>query len=155
MKASAGIVKQLKLMECPSGSARQLRAMFVAQAAALHTPLNVEIHPVTEHSAPPVCPHEKDMLKLVNEINEYIPLDVKLVRSIYACMMATRRQLLTGLTDPALLRMVLSSSAVSLNLSEDMSGVTDAFLLHPQYKAAQAAVTGLMAGDATDVTEDL
>lgn len=146
MKASAALVKQLRTLDCPKGQERQLRAFFVAQAVAMNTPLHIDV-PVSEDSRPEDEAHHKAMLKFVNEVNEYLPLDVRLTVDLYSRLRRVRSQLVTGITDPALLKLVLNSTEVETQFSEELVQVKNSFLANRTYAGAHAAISEQMASE--------
>lgn len=153
MKASAALVKQLRTLDCPKGQERQLRALFVAQAVALNTPLHIDV-PVSEDSRPEDEAHHKAMLKFVNEVNEYMPLDVRLTIDLYGRLRRVRSQMVTGVTDPALLKLVLNSSEVESQFSDELVQVKNAFLANRGYTGAHAAISEQMATEFSNDTAD-
>jgi hypothetical protein len=139
MKAATALAKQLKSADFPTSHQRQLRAMHVAQSLAMHCNINGRgtLESVWEEYGPV-------LKKMINDINEFLPVDTKLVNELFDVMMNARLELLYGVRSPKLLQMVLGSDSQMERLSEDAQSVMRSYITHPEFASLQATVSELM-----------
>jgi hypothetical protein len=139
MKAATALAKQLKQLDFPDSHARQLRALHVAQSLAMHCNLDGRgtLESIREE-------YGVTLKKMINDINEFIPVDTKLVNELFDTLIRTRLELLYGVRDPKLLQMVLGSKAQMERLSEDQRSVMERYITQPEFGKVQSAVSELM-----------
>jgi hypothetical protein len=140
MKAAAALVKQLRQMSVPEAHTRRFRALFVAQALAYHVPVQAGKSLDEVHQQ-----HEKPFLALLNDVNEYLPVDTRLARELFRRLLKGRLELLNGFTDISLLKALLASDTQLEQLPPETAGVMDNLLSQPQFAQAQYAIHELVA----------
>jgi len=144
MKAATALAKQLRQADFPDSHKRQLRAMHVAQALAYHCSIEGcdNLEAVREKYNPIIK-------KMVNDVNEFLPVDTRLVNELFDQMIASRLELLYGVKKPALLNMVLNSSALSDRVSDDFHTVVRSYTTQPNFGGIQQSVCEFMANALT------
>lgn len=139
MKAATVLAKQLKQLDFPASHSRQLRALHVAQSLAMHCNINGRgtLESIREE-------YGATLKKMVNDINEFLPVDTKLVNELFDTMIRTRLELLYGVREPKLLQMVLRSEAQMERLSEEQQSIMQSYITQPEFGKTQAMVSELM-----------
>lgn len=133
------LVQVIKQCDFSAGSARELRAVTVAQAIAYTVPLDP--NQPSESAAETHMP----MLKsVVSEVNEALPLDVNLVQGVFRRLLAGRYVLMNGLGDPVWIAAALGSPSQDNQLDSELIAATRALLDKRQIRDAQAEIQALI-----------
>lgn len=140
MKPSTALVKILRGLNIPVAQARTFRAAVVAQALAYQVPLEAG---QTLEVCLKKC--EPTLLQVLNEVNEFLPVDTGLTRSLFQRLLRARLELLTGVQDPALLRAALDSRTQQGLVNAEVQDVLVQFIHQPQFSTAQQQVADIMA----------
>lgn len=140
MKPSALIVKQLRTLEFPEAFVREMRALFVAQAVAYQVPLDA-----TKSAEELVVQHEPVLLTILNEVNEFLPVDIKLARSQFRRLIAGRLALINGVSDTTLLVAALNSASQAGEFSTDAQQLVRALTSQPSFGGAQIGLSAALA----------
>lgn len=136
MKTSVAITKQLRAMEFPEKHTRELRALFVAQVAAYQVPLKGELELEAQLER-----HLPDFKALLNGVNEFLPLDIKLANNYFYKLLKARIALINGVEDIALLKAALNSDTQDSQLDFDDMTLVDILVSLSGFGNAMAAVT--------------
>lgn len=135
MSAAVSIVKALRGLEIPEDNARELRALYVAQACAFQVPLEVG-----KSASEQTAQYEGEFLRTLNGVNDYLPVDTKLARSLFERLLAARYELLTRVQDTALLKALLTSETLAQHLNTNLQATALQLANLRRFGASQRAV---------------
>lgn len=121
MNPALDLVKKLRSLELPESHARELRALFVAQYAAYNVPLDID----QLGSEEGMQQYAQSFNKIVGDVNEYTPVDIKLGQSFFTRLIKARIKLLHQVSDVTLLKACLSSDTTRDELGMDTQALVD------------------------------
>lgn len=136
MKTSITLVNALKTLSLPQAQVREARAMFVAQALAFLPSLVEDGKTVKEI----LEANEAKLNRCLNEINEFLPVDIRLTQHLYKQLIKQRLQLLNGVTDTGLLCSLFNTPEATDRLSLDMRVVLSKVCSDVEFYSAQASI---------------
>lgn len=114
--AAYTLAQKLKNIKPSNGNDRLARSLFMVNSFAMSIPVN------TYANAEQAVEATEGLLKkVINEVNEFVSIDTKMVMALYGQLMRIRFELLNGTTDPAIMNMVLRSETAT-----DIKNVEDA-----------------------------
>ncbi len=139
MKAGIALAKQLRSMSIPETHTREVRALFVAQALAYQCPLSLD-KPAEDILAE--C--RESMLDVINDVNEMVAVDTRLVQALIEKMVRSRLEILTSVADTTLLNAALCSQSLMGRFNPDMISTLASFASQPYFADRQRAVRDIM-----------
>lgn len=146
MSPVVSIVKALRTASFPEAHVRDLRAMFVAQAVAYSVPLRLDQTPDE------VCDsHTAEFMKVLNGVNDFLPVDTHLARSLFRRLVAGRYALLTAVGDIALLKAALSSETQAMELGKNHIELIQSLCAQVDFGRLQQTVAQSITLPPTDV----
>lgn len=124
------ILKQLPNL---GGSDRKTRAMLLANAVALQIPFEILLD-FNEQQDKAVAKFKK----ILSKVNENIAVDTKLAVTYFNNILRIRQSLINGITDPCLVKAVLTSDTANDYLTVDDINIVSAVVNDPDYNRIQA-----------------
>ena len=125
--------------------ARVVRAVAVAQCAAVRAHLNIEVE-FKEQSED----IQKEFMDLCQDVNEFVVLDVKYATSVYMKLLEARWLIARGTADAGLLKALLGSDTVSDALNDDQKAALMTFVDDPNFEKNQAELVEAMRASVVD-----
>lgn len=136
MKLGFQLAKHLKSLNVDAATARESRALFVAQMLGYQCPLSTAC-PVEE------CLQrcEPAVMAVINDVNEVIHVDTTLTRSLFRKIVKARHELMTGVSNPLLVQTLLKDDErLHQRLSEDQQTALSEWVAHPDFMSHQQAL---------------
>lgn len=137
MQLASQIVKHLKAQTFPDDQVRGARALFVAQTLAHRVKINTE-----DSQADQTAKAQPQFLKVLNAINEFLPVDTRLAQELFTRILSVRWDLARGAMSPTLMMMALTSEELQKKLSPELQDIAQAIASKRDYRQAQDALEG-------------
>lgn len=146
MRLGYEISRLLKEVKSDTANERQMRALMVANAVAFHVPYDPAISQIEN-----VELHVPFLRKVAGQVNENIALDTKLALELYKKAMFIRCELITGVTDPAIIGMAMRSGAAEMHQTPTETLMASALVSNLDFMRLQGGIQTVLASAASEV----
>lgn len=146
MRLGYEISRLLKEVKSDTANERQMRALMVANAVAFHVPYDPTISQIENVEA-----NVAFLRKVAGQVNENIALDTKLALELYKKAMFIRCELITGVTDPAIIGMAMRSAAADMHQTPTETLMANALVSNLDFMRLQGGIQSVLASAGAEV----
>lgn len=146
MRLGYEIARLLKEVKSDTANERQVRALMVANAVAFHVPIDLTLNQIENVEA-----NLPLLKKVAGQVNENISLDTKLATELYRKAMFIRCELITGVSDPAIIAMAMRSHAAEAHQTPAETIISDALTSNLEFLRLQAGIQVALVQAASEV----
>ncbi|ARV76761.1 virion structural protein [Pseudomonas phage Phabio] len=146
MRLGYEISRLLKEVNSDTANVRAVRALMVANAVAFFVPVDP-----TKNQIENVEEHIPLVKKIAGQINENIALDTKLALELYRKAMFIRCELITGVSDPAIIATAMRSHAAEMHQTDAETVLANALTSNLDFMRLQGGIQSVLAQNAAEV----
>lgn len=146
MRLGYEIARLLKEVKADNANARSINALMVANAIAFYVPIDPsknQIDNVEEHVA--------FVKKVASQVNENIALDTKLTLELYRKAMFIRCELITGVSDPAIISAAMRSQAAEMHQTPAETVLANALTSRVDFMRLQGGIQTALVQSSAEV----
>lgn len=140
MRIGYEIARLLKEVRTQEGTARNVRAMMVANALGYYYPVDPSVSSQENAEA-----HLAEARKVISQINENLALDTKLCLELFKQVMYIRMELINGPTDPSIVEAAMRSASANLHQTAAETVAVTALVTNLDFARAQNGIRQVLA----------
>lgn len=146
MRLGYEIARLLKEVKTDNANERGVRALMVANAVAFHVPVDPSLTQLENVDANVAL-----LRKVAGQVNENIALDTKLALELYKKAMHIRCELISGVSDPAIISMAMRSYAAEMHQTTPETVLANALTSNLEFMRLQGGLQSILAQSASEV----
>lgn len=146
MRLGYEIARVLKEVKSDTTNERSMRALMVANAVAFYVPIDP-----TKQQIENVEDNVALMRKVASQVNENIALDTKLALELFRKAMFIRCELITGVTDPAIIAMAMRSHAAEIHQTDSETVLANALTSDVEFMRLQNGIQTVLVQSSNEV----